>query len=130
MNAQISNISAVADRPRGRPWSKGISGNPGGRPKAIGDLVALARQQTPNALKTLATLMEDPRAPASARVAAAKEILDRGWGKSQSSVSLTTVPSTEDIATANYLHSEMVRHIELQELTRQNKCLPNEGSSR
>jgi hypothetical protein len=74
--------------------------------------------------------MEDPRAPASARVAAAKEILDRGWGKSQSSVSLTTVPSTEDIATANYLHSEMVRHIELQELTRQNKCLPNEGSSR
>jgi hypothetical protein len=130
MSAQISDISAATDRPRGRPWAKGISGNPGGRPKAIADLVALARQQTPNALKVLASLMEDINAPASARVAAAKEILDRGWGRSQSSVSVSCGPSLEDVEIAQQLHCEMMRHIEIAELSRQSTRLSNKGSSR
>lgn len=59
-----------------KPWAKGVSGNPGGRPKGI---AAKAREHTDSALDVLTTALEDvdPRV----RVTAAKEILDRGWGK-------------------------------------------------
>lgn len=59
-----------------KPWIKGQSGNPGGRPKGI---AAKAREHTDKALDVLVEGMadEDPRV----RVAAAKEVLDRGWGK-------------------------------------------------
>jgi hypothetical protein len=60
-----------------KPFPKGVSGNPGGRPKGI---AAKAREHTDKALDVLVEGMadEDPRV----RVAAAKEVLDRGWGKS------------------------------------------------
>ena len=60
---------------------KGLSGNPGGRPKKSAELVAAAREITVTALDTLASIMSNERAPAAARVAAAREILDRGWGR-------------------------------------------------
>lgn len=60
----------------GKGWMPGQSGNPGGRPKGI---AAIARQHTDKAMDVLVNAMEeaDPRV----RVAAAKEILDRGYGK-------------------------------------------------
>lgn len=69
-------------------FAKGISGNPGGRPKKNDDLVQAARSQTLVALDTLATIMANKRAPAAARVAAAREILDRGWGRPTQDVRL------------------------------------------
>lgn len=71
MDAENSNKTAV-----GRPFQPGQSGNPGGRPKGI---AAIARQHTDKAVDVLVSAMddEDPRV----RVAAAKEILDRGYGK-------------------------------------------------
>jgi hypothetical protein len=62
-------------------WQKGQSGNPGGRPREIGELRALARKRTKDALDTLAAVMADPKAPPAARVAAAVAILDRGHGR-------------------------------------------------
>ena len=38
---------------KGRPFPKGMSGNPGGRPKVLGDVQELARQQSPEAINTL-----------------------------------------------------------------------------
>jgi hypothetical protein len=43
----------------------------------------LAREHTVDALKTLATIHQDKKAPPSARVMAANALLDRGWGKAR-----------------------------------------------
>lgn len=55
----------------GRPFRKGVSGNPGGRPKVLGDVQELARQQSPLAIETLAEIMSNEKTPPAARVAAA-----------------------------------------------------------
>jgi hypothetical protein len=70
----------------GKPFAKGVrhagqfkpgqSGNPGGRSK-ITDVVALARERTPQAIEALTAALSNPRE----RVAAAAVLLDRGWGK-------------------------------------------------
>ena len=63
------------------PFKKGKSGNPGGRPKVVGDIQALARDNTTEAINTLTAIMGDIAAPPAARVAAANSILDRGYGR-------------------------------------------------
>lgn len=56
--------------------------------RATRDIKALAQKHTPEALKTLVSIMKasvsDP-----ARVAAAKELLDRGYGRSTQTVNAT-----------------------------------------
>jgi hypothetical protein len=66
---------------RGRPFRKGVSGNPGGRPKAIADIRELARAHSPEAIKELARLSVGAKSEA-VRVMAIRELLDRGFGKS------------------------------------------------
>ena len=53
---------------KGRPFPKGVSGNPGGRPKVLGDVQDLARQKSPEAINTLSNIMHDEKAPPAARV--------------------------------------------------------------
>ena len=67
-------------RTRGRPFEKGESGNPGGRPRVEGEIRELARQHTGTALRTLIEIAERGENE-SARVAAANSLLDRGYGK-------------------------------------------------
>ena len=59
----------------------GQSDNPTGRPKALKPVEDAAREHTPAAMATLATIMEDDGQPAAARVRAAELLLDRAWGK-------------------------------------------------
>ena len=75
----ISAMKQPAKRGKGRPFVKGQSGNPKGRPKEYDDLKAMAREHTVEAIQRLAHWMRgnDPRAS----VAAANVLLDRGWGK-------------------------------------------------
>jgi hypothetical protein len=75
---------------RSTSWRPGMSGNPGGRPKRpqtiegrriYRDVRLAARELTHDAIDTLATIMNDPKAPAAARISAAVALLDRGHGR-------------------------------------------------
>ena len=65
----------------GKPFQKGRSGNPGGRPKVVAEVKELARAHTREAIETLVSIMSNPKAAPAARVSAANALLDRGYGK-------------------------------------------------
>src|SRR6476660_3529917 len=65
----------------GKPFKKGQSGNPGGRPKVVAEVKELAREHTGEAIETLVSIMTNPKAAPAARVSAANSLLDRGYGK-------------------------------------------------
>ena len=49
--------------------------------KNLGHIESLARSHTKTAIRVLAGIMREPTVQPMARVAAAKALLDRGWGK-------------------------------------------------
>jgi hypothetical protein len=65
----------------------GESGNPGGRPKSA-YLSELARAETDACIATLVKIRDSGRSPAAARIAAARELLDRGYGKAGQALTL------------------------------------------
>jgi hypothetical protein len=53
----------------------------------LGPIACLIRvERTARAIEVLSRIMDDPKAPSAARVAAARELLDRGHGRAESSV--------------------------------------------
>ena len=65
-------------------WKPGQSGNPSGRPKKspeMKDLERRCRESAEDALRLLLELVNDEDAPRRDRLYAAREILDRGFGK-------------------------------------------------
>lgn len=59
------------------------AGRPKGVPnKATGEIKKIAQQYGLKAIKRLAKIIEDDNADVRAQIAAAKELLDRGYGKS------------------------------------------------
>jgi uncharacterized protein DUF5681 len=65
----------------GKPFKKGQSGNPGGRPKVVAEVRELARAHTGEAIETLVSIMSNPKCAPASRVSAANALLDRGYGK-------------------------------------------------
>ena len=69
--------------PEGKPFAKGLSGNPGGRPKrteAELDLIAACKAKTPDALATLVRIMETGEKERD-QLTAAMTIIESAWGK-------------------------------------------------
>jgi hypothetical protein len=104
------SMSGVKGRPRGRPFERGQSGNPGGRPirpktieqhKLEADVRMLARDRGAEAIDKLVTLMRgvvrveierkrvEMPVPPMTQLAAANALLDRGYGRPHQSVEMT-----------------------------------------
>ena len=66
-------------------FSKGVSGNPGGRPKVLAEVQELARQHVPSVIAELARLALKGKNE-TARIAAIRELLDRGYGRPRQAV--------------------------------------------
>ena len=65
-----------------RPWKPGQSGNPGGRPKGVARTFREVCGGSPLPLaQILFEIANDPTARNADRIAATRELLDRGWGK-------------------------------------------------
>ena len=66
--------------------------------KATADVRVLAGQYGEKAIKTLAKIMECEEQPAAARVSAAKEILDRAYGKAPQPLAVQSANISEVFA--------------------------------
>lgn len=64
-------------------FKRGVSGNPGGRPKVenAAEMRAALQLLAPRAIEVLREIMDDEESAPSARLAAAQAILDRCFGK-------------------------------------------------
>ena len=65
--------------PPGKPFEKGRSGNPGGRPKQLKEFETLAREKSIPVLLRMVDIATTGKGPAA--VMAAKLVLERAWGK-------------------------------------------------
>ena len=63
-------------------WKPGVSGNPGGRPKGSAKAVREALGGSPSELAHgLLEIFRDEKQRSADRIAAGRELWDRGWGK-------------------------------------------------
>jgi hypothetical protein len=69
-------------------FRKGQSGNPGGRPKVLGEVQELARQHAPTVIVELARLALRAKSE-TARIAAIRELLDRGYGRPRQAIEVS-----------------------------------------
>lgn len=71
----------MAKKVLGRPFEKGVSGNPSGRPKVPAEVKKLLQDATPDAIRTIIRLSKDATQPGAVQLAAANSIADRVLGK-------------------------------------------------
>ncbi len=81
-----NSAKTVKPRGRGRPFEKGRSGNPEGRPRLPAEVRERAMAYSVDALDALHQIATDDTQPAPARVSAAVAIIDRGYGKPTATV--------------------------------------------
>jgi hypothetical protein len=93
----------------------GKSGNPGGRPRVILAVRDQAQQHGEEAIEVLAEIMRQADAPPAARISAASEILNRGYGRpvDQRAMVILSRSTNLDIAA-----QDMPMDVLLQELAR------------
>ena len=99
----MSQNTPETDKPKRKApksaFKKGVSGNPGGRPKKTQeelDLVAACKEKAPEALATIAKIMTEGENERN-RLAAAQAIIERGYGKPKETVEANVTGRIETI---------------------------------
>jgi hypothetical protein len=103
-----------------RPWQAGQSGNPAGRPPALVDIAALAREHGPKCIEVAAALLnsDDERI----RLAAVIALLDRGFGRPPQAI--VTPDNTQSIT---FMHLVAARAFS-DELAAERAAAENSGA--
>jgi hypothetical protein len=86
-------------KPTRTAWRKGVSGNPGGRPKELGDLRVYCRQFSRQAVDALVAALNASHE--RTRVAAAEALLDRGYGRPIQGLEIASLPPVVEVKFAN-----------------------------
>ena len=73
----------------GRPFQPGQSGNPGGRPKALGTLVREQTQEGRELVTFMLRVLRGRKTPLRYRLEAAAWLADRGFGKALQQLELS-----------------------------------------
>jgi hypothetical protein len=94
-------MAAGQRRGQGKPFQRGQSGNPGGRPKVLDDIKTLARTNGEAAFRKVLALLdsEDERVA----LAAAQEVLNRAYGKPQQFIETTTKRDLSEMSDAEII---------------------------
>jgi hypothetical protein len=83
-----------------KPYAKGQSGNPSGRPKTPQEVKDAFRKHTMEAKDVLVSIMNDAENKAGDRVRAAVTILNRAWGTPEQAVTVAGAIATADVDTS------------------------------
>lgn len=77
----IENKPLTIPRPGNPAWVKGVSGNPGGRPKGLAELVRAETKQGAELVAFMLRVLRGRKQPLRYRLEAAAWLADRGFGK-------------------------------------------------
>lgn len=80
-NDADNSLKTARKRGPGRPFQKGQSGNPGGRPKTPNKVKTMLKSAAPEAVQLLIETISNENVAMSHRLDAAKEVLNRVYGK-------------------------------------------------
>lgn len=86
-------MTAISEKRKGsgKPFPKGVSANPTGRPKQTSEelnLIAACKEKTPQALNTIIDIMENGQSEKT-RLSSAQYIIDRAYGKAIQTTEVT-----------------------------------------
>lgn len=82
------NSNKNSNKAWGKPFEKGKSGNPSGRPKMSEDAKAMLKAATSDAVKLLVDTLNNPEEKTETRVRCAETVLDRVYGKANQPIDL------------------------------------------
>lgn len=112
--AQNSKPSAI-----GTPFPKGVSGNPGGRPKMSPEQRAAFTELSELGINSLRSILTNPEAKDADKIKASEVAFDRAWGKSVQAIdaNINDVPRLIDTSKLTKEQRDALTAIALDELS-------------